>query len=146
MAYRRRVNLEKRRLARAKRTPLVYFMTCQGFVKLGWTTDPYQRLRGSQVGNPHLIELAATMRGGEREERILQREFKELHHRAEWFRNEGALLDLLNAIRDMEPIEARDRVGEWYLSRRGKSCLLLPAALEGAMHNRNASLSTGAAP
>ncbi|MCC6775605.1 MAG: GIY-YIG nuclease family protein [Hyphomicrobiales bacterium] len=145
MTYRRRINLEKRRLARAKRTPLVYFMTCQEFVKLGWTTDPYQRLMGSQVGNPHLIELPAMMRGGEREERILHREFKQYHHRAEWFRNEGDLKDLLDAIRGMEPIEARDHVGEWYLNRRGKSCLLLPVALEGGLHC-NADLSVGAAP
>lgn len=121
-----RATQDRKKLAarRAARQPLVYFLRCRSFVKIGWTTDPAHRLVSIQSCNPDVVLLAALMRGGEREEAALHRAFQPLYHRAEWFREEGTLAELIGLIQDKQPTDARIEAGDWFLEKFGKTTLL----------------------
>lgn len=117
---------DKKRLAdlRARRQPYIYFLRCREFIKIGWTTDINPRLRSVQTSNPDPVTLAAMMCGGALEEVALHRAFQPHAHRAEWFREEGPLAELISLIRDLQPVEARAIAGDWFLKTFGKLILL----------------------
>lgn len=111
---------------RPGRAPFVYFINSGDFVKIGWATDVSERLRTCQTGNPILLELAAAFVGGPSEEALLHLAFRSQHVRAEWFRCEGAISEIIKALRDKDPYEARIWVGKWYQVEHGHSGLLAP--------------------
>lgn len=94
---------------RARRQPFVYFLRCQGFVKIGFTTDPARRLLNCRVGNPFPVEIAAMVFGDEELEAALHSRFRKLRHRDEWFRDEGSLCALVGELAGIEPEEGRWR-------------------------------------
>ena len=93
-------------------------------MKIGWTTDPTKRLSNMQLANPDKVAIAALMRGGGREEAVLHRAFAALHHRAEWFREEGALAELVGLIGELGAEASRYVAGDWFLKKFGKTDLL----------------------
>src|SRR5690348_3896500 len=100
---------KRKRAARlASREPFIYFFACREFVKIGWSTDPAQRLSAVQVSNPDPVTLVALISGGEREEAALHSAFKTLYHRAEWYRAEGRLAELITLISGRSPAPARE--------------------------------------
>lgn len=121
----RKTQDRKRRAERlANRRPFIYFFRCRGFLKIGWTTDIEKRLSCVQMCNPDEVVLAALMRGGTREELALHHAFRSLYHRAEWFREEGILVDLVRLIAGAEPSAAREIAGDWFLNQFGRTDLL----------------------
>ena len=111
----------------ATRTHFIYFLVCEGHVKIGYGRDPLQRCSAAQVGNPFPVELAGIATGGEREERALHHAFRDLHVRAEWFRLDGHLAEIVNKVREInEPHSARAWLGDYMLSLNG-SFTLIPA-------------------
>ena len=97
-------------ILRQHRPSMVYFYRCEGFIKIGYTRDPYNRLHACQVGNPFPVTLAAMLTGDIQEEEKLQGKFAKLRHRNEWYREEGALAELLAVIGPMAPDDARNHI------------------------------------
>lgn len=77
--------------------PIVYFLGCNGKVKIGTTTDLPRRHNDLSMGNPDLT-LLATILGGHREERELHERFREYRVRGEWFRLEGKLAEYVASL------------------------------------------------
>ena len=94
---------EKASAVEATATGWVYFITCEELnaVKIGLTLgDPEQRLRTLQTGSVYKLELlglipCASSSEARRLEQELHYLFLPLRIRAEWFRQDGRLLDLL---------------------------------------------------
>ncbi|HEV2557371.1 MAG TPA: GIY-YIG nuclease family protein [Microvirga sp.] len=94
-----------RAAGRIRDMEFVYFIRCEGFVKIGRAFSPSARLRDFQVGSPFPLELLATEPGDDRREFALHHRFAEYRVRGEWFRLEGALLDYISGIREAESQE-----------------------------------------
>lgn len=78
----------------------VYFVRCGEFVKIGYTRGvPESKMTEFKVGSPYDYEMLASVPGGLRLQRKLHRIFKEVHHRGEWFRMEGALVEFIGSIK-----------------------------------------------
>lgn len=65
--------------------PLVYFIGSNEYVKIGTTTDLSGRFRTIANGLPFEVDLFGVLNGGEKEENAVQRKFRHLHTRLEWF-------------------------------------------------------------
>lgn len=77
---------------------VVYFIKCQGFVKIGTASNFSNRLTGLQTASPFDLEVLATIPGDTRKERELHERFREFHHRLEWFRLEGELANFVSSL------------------------------------------------
>lgn len=63
----------------------VYFVECEGFVKIGYSETPRWRPHDFATGNPFECRLIGLVEGGSDCEKDLHRRFKKHHHRGEWF-------------------------------------------------------------
>lgn len=72
---------------------LIYFIRCQGWVKIGFTTEACakisSRIRHMQTGNPFPLELLLTTPGTYVDEKRLHYKLKKLRGLGEWF-SDGA--------------------------------------------------------
>lgn len=80
--------------AREVSSPLVYFMECEGFIKIGKAVHPEGRLEALQTGNPFEISILLTI---DADEKQMHKIFASCHHSGEWFRREGALDNFLKS-------------------------------------------------
>lgn len=69
----------------------VYFVKCQGYIKIGRADRPEARLEDLQRACPLEMKLLGAVWAPAGLETALRREFAELRHRGEWFRNEARL-------------------------------------------------------
>jgi len=85
----------------------VYFLRCDGFVKIGYSIDPHMRLRQIRSMDGTLFpggidcaatELLATEHGGFDRERELHKQFKHLRHTGEWFTEAPELTEYINTL------------------------------------------------
>jgi len=72
--------------------PVVYFVQCGEFIKIGFTVEPTKRIRAIKTSSPHEVRLLGTIAGGPDREKELHAMFKHLRHRGEWFRTDLELL------------------------------------------------------
>ena len=86
--------MQPRRHKRALTTPQrrrgsghVYFLRCQGFIKIGSAGDARSRHKAVQTVSPFDVELLCAIPGDEKLERDLHRKFGHLRERGEWFRS-----------------------------------------------------------
>lgn len=106
--YLDRIESEDRR-ASARIDPTqcgIYFLECEGFIKIGKTINLRTRMHDIQCANPFNIRLLGFHRCDwvlldGLEDRYHAR-FADLHHRGEWFRSEPRLLMALDALRRMQ--------------------------------------------
>lgn len=63
----------------------VYFAECEGYLKIGSSTRPRQRVSKYASTNPFEVRLIGLVLGDERHEVALHKAFAHLHHRREWF-------------------------------------------------------------
>ena len=63
----------------------VYFAECEGYLKIGSSTRPRQRVAKFASSNPFDVTLLGLVLGDERHELALHKAFAHLHHRREWF-------------------------------------------------------------
>ncbi len=77
-------------------------------VKIGVAEDPRTRLSALQTGNSQRLVLLAEMPGDERYERVLHRTFAPQRIRGEWFKNEGALAELIKSLPIMPSARAEE--------------------------------------
>lgn len=83
--------------------PDVYFMACQGFIKIGISTDPGARRYGMQTSMPFSVMLLAVIpHGGRGLERELHLKFDHLRTRpiCEWFRAGPELMEYISEVID----------------------------------------------
>ena len=74
----------------------VYFIRCQDFVKIGFTTNaPEKRCHALQAGNPGYLELWFYFPGTLADEQALHQVFDPLLMHREWFAMRGKLRDLV---------------------------------------------------
>ena len=66
--------------------PIIYFVRCQDFVKVGEARDTQARLSGLQVGCPYELELIGTIRGRFETEFSIHDTLAPYRVRGEWFR------------------------------------------------------------
>lgn len=71
---------------------MIYFIECDGYVKIGYTTQLNRRVKSFATSNPHPVKLLASAPGNVEDEQELHKRFRELHHRGEWFRKTPELL------------------------------------------------------
>jgi hypothetical protein len=77
--------------ARTKR--FVYFVACDGFVKIGVANNVEKRIRELQVGCPHTLDLIGLAEGGRELEAAYHKRFRKLRVAGEWFRLAPPLTD-----------------------------------------------------
>ena len=66
-------------------TGKVYFIECQGYVKIGFTGDANIRLTQLDCGNPFPLTLIGSIECLPEAEGALHRKFAHLRHKKEWF-------------------------------------------------------------
>ena len=64
----------------------VYFIRCEQFVKIGFSSNPRYRAHSFSTSNPFECCLIGLVRGGRDLERQLHELFSAFKHRDEWFR------------------------------------------------------------
>lgn len=80
----------------------VYFVECQGFVKIGISVSVGRRYSSIRNANPFPVKALGfipidTIDAARRREVELHEQFKEFHHRGEWFVDAPALRDFIAA-------------------------------------------------
>lgn len=81
----------------------VYFIQCEGFIKIGKTINVRQRILSHQMSTPFELVLVGFVRCpvyrlDECEGRF-HRRFGDLHHRGEWFRLESPLVEFIESLK-----------------------------------------------
>jgi hypothetical protein len=120
---RKRAKLEQPKRKLGKPLEFVYFVRCEEFVKIGWATAIETRMNNIRINNPYPIELLAMMVGSSEEERTLHAFFRDDRERGEWFRFSQAMKDFVEAIGQLDPIDARVAAGEWFVRNAGSRSL-----------------------
>ena len=74
----------------------VYFIQDSGcgYVKIGWATDPWERLADLQCGTPYELRIIRMVEGGQKAEQWFHRRFAKHRIRGEWFSFDEEMLTL----------------------------------------------------
>lgn len=81
----------------------VYFMQCDGFIKIGTAVDIARRHKDIQGNNPHPVRLIHYEDGDISDERAHHADFFEYRETGEWFHLEGALFTYLSKVAQFTP-------------------------------------------
>lgn len=84
--------------AEARGVPVVYFIRCGEFVKIGFASNVKSRIGGIKTSTPYEVELLRAVPGTVEDERAFHARFSAHHHTREWFRLEGALAEWLEVM------------------------------------------------
>lgn len=82
----------------------VYFIHCQGLIKIGKAKNPNRRLIELQVHCPFPATIALLRPGDIAEERRYQEQFAAYRKNGEWFELAGELKAFLNTMRMGRPL------------------------------------------
>lgn len=69
----------------------IYFLECDGLIKIGCSQDPQRRQYRLNTGNPKAIQWLGAVPGSRRDEAALHRRFRHVRVRGEWFRPDEEL-------------------------------------------------------
>lgn len=64
---------------------MIYFVSKSGFVKIGYSSNPYKRLKQLQTGSPERLELMFTIPGDRKLEKRLHKLLWRNREANEWF-------------------------------------------------------------
>ena len=82
----------------------VYILECEGYIKIGTSTRPYQRLSSIQTGCPFKVHMRGLMHGGMDTEQLLHSELARHHHQGEWYHlNEESIEIVRNFFNTRDP-------------------------------------------
>lgn len=99
----------------------IYALECEGFVKIGVTTNPRNRLAVAQTMSPFNVSLIGSYEGDDKDERSLHSEFAEYHHKGEWFRKEGRIAQWCDALaRQRNAKRPIDHLRDFLKAERGR--------------------------
>lgn len=76
----------------------VYFVECEGLIKIGCTVNMERRMASLQTSQAKDLRLLAMAVGDNYGERLLHQQFREARQRGEWFEKTPALMRLIEAI------------------------------------------------
>jgi len=83
-----------------KSNEVVYFLRAGGFIKIGKSTySGRRRIAELQTGCPYPIEFIGQIKGGQREERVLHRQFAHIRAHGEWFHATEQLLAHIDLLK-----------------------------------------------
>lgn len=79
---------------------VVYFIRAKGvsLVKIGYSSNPEQRLRNLQTSCPHQLDILATLPGSQQTEADIHKKFGHLRMNGEWFRLTSELFAFIGEI------------------------------------------------
>lgn len=75
---------------------LIYFAECGGLLKIGFTTDLHGRAMQLQANNLQPVTLLGSMPGTPEIEKFLHWQFRNFHHRGEWFEPDQAAREFID--------------------------------------------------
>lgn len=81
----------------------VYFISCEQFIKIGFSGSARKRMADLQASTPFELRLIGLIPGGEFVEGRLHNIFDDHRHRGEWFRSSPALLAYIDWIKGRLP-------------------------------------------
>lgn len=116
-------------------TGYIYAIRAAGFVKLGWSKNPKNRVRYLKTAMPLDCELIGMRPGTRYDEGLLHRALRAHCHRREWFRCEGAVLDFLATL---TPVNDPDRGDGRRGPRSPETIAKVVAAVRSAAKRRHA--------
>lgn len=64
---------------------MIYFIRAKRHLKIGYSKDPYKRLKELQTGNPIKLEMLLVMEGGFETEKALHDYYSKYRTEGEWF-------------------------------------------------------------
>lgn len=73
----------------------IYFVRCNQFVKIGYSSEPKERVWTLQTATPYKINILFFMPGDRWLEKDLHNRFGEYQHKGEWYKPEGRLLTFI---------------------------------------------------
>jgi len=76
----------------------VYFIRSGDYIKIGVATNPHQRMRDLQTGNPIKLEIMGAIPGSFEMETELHRQFSENRTEGEWFTVDNRIEDFITSI------------------------------------------------
>ena len=87
--------------AREIKPPLVYFVNCGAYTKIGFTSQDLEfRVKAMMTANPLDFVIWAVIPGSLETEHELHAKFRDYHHRGEWFQFDAAgRLDVIRAVK-----------------------------------------------
>jgi hypothetical protein len=101
---------------------MIYFILAADLnaLKIGFTTDPWNRLRILQTGCPAKLELLAFVEGGQEDEARLHSQFAMLRKHGEWFEFAPTLQTYVATLAPAEKRRNRKalggKLGEWLIA------------------------------
>lgn len=92
---------------------MIYFISNKKHVKIGYSKNPYVRLKQLQTAHPTKLKLLGTLEGDYNTEKLLHEIFKKNKQQGEWFSYTGNLKrclialsndkdNLINSVKDFE--------------------------------------------
>lgn len=76
----------------------IYFITDGEAVKIGFSQDVIRRMGNMQTENARDLKLLTSIQGSIDDEIAIQRRFRHLHIRGDWFRLEGDLIEFIGTL------------------------------------------------
>jgi hypothetical protein len=76
----------------------VYFLRSRGLIKIGFSTNPKQRIKSIQAGWPHKVYVIKVVQGTRQYEASLHARFAGLHAKGEWFRADAAIESFIESL------------------------------------------------
>lgn len=92
---------------------MIYFLIEDienGFVKVGHSENPPERIGQLQQGNPRKLQLIATIDASDTLEYQIKAEFRKFHIRGEWYRPDPEVFEY---IRNIQGIRLHKALPEW---------------------------------
>jgi hypothetical protein len=80
--------------------PVIYFVECAGFIKIGWSTNWRSRLNNIQISNPLPIKVLLVIGRPEIFEKTMHRQFSKFRYRGEWFRDCQEIREYIESRKD----------------------------------------------
>ncbi len=78
--------------------PLLYFLRSGEFIRIGMTRNIQQSYRQTDAANPLPVSLFMVGAGNTALEKTIHEDFKQLHVKAEWFRNQDPLTSFIQQL------------------------------------------------
>lgn len=99
---------------------MIYFIKCEGFVKIGYTNNVVKRLGNFKCDNPFEVHLINSMEGDRKTELALHYYFKDYHHRGDWF----FVRDDMYTIKEVPDFDSHEKKIKIFLRNENTSKLL----------------------
>lgn len=64
---------------------MIYFVQCEGMVKIGYSNNPYKRIQALKTSNPLELVMLLVIEGKQSDEAKIHKQFEKDHFRGEWF-------------------------------------------------------------